>query len=116
MKTITTNTSGEIKENEYEEPTDTFVTGLSYDEDNLDTSETIESVAEMLKSQIDENGQVTAHLNRRQRRALMKKGGKKGKEQLSVINETAKKLDYIDLIQKLRKLNEEKEKEENETT
>lgn len=59
----------------------------------------------------------TIHLNRAQRRALEKKYGKGAKlvatpeEQQEAINETAKKLNYIDLIQKLRKLNEEKAKE-----
>ena len=58
----------------------------------------------------------TVHLNRAQRRALQKKYGKGAKlgtldEQQAVINETAQKLSYIDLIQKLRKLNEEKAKE-----
>lgn len=54
-------------------------------------------------------------LNRAQRRALAKKN--KGKKKafignpIDAINETATKLNYIDLIQKLRKLNEEKAKE-----
>lgn len=55
-------------------------------------------------------------MNRAQRRALKKKvGAKKYAEMVaesgdvvSAISETAKKLNYIDLIQKLRKLNEEK--------
>jgi len=56
-------------------------------------------------------------LNRAQRRALQKKYGKNvvlqmtPQEQQDAISETAKKLNYIDLIQKLRKLNEQKEKE-----
>ena len=50
-------------------------------------------------------------LNRAQRRKLAKKGGKKGRQQLSSVTDTAKKLNYIDLIQKLRELNEKKEKE-----
>lgn len=55
-------------------------------------------------------------LNRAQRRALAKKNkGSKAKlsqrSQIDEINETATKLNYIDLIQKLRKLNEEKAKE-----
>lgn len=54
-------------------------------------------------------------LNRAQRRALAKKNkGKKGqppKSQIDEINETAAKLNYIDLIQKLRNLNEKKAKE-----
>ena len=55
-------------------------------------------------------------LNRAQRRALAKKNkGKKAqtaqKSQIDQINETAAKLNYIDLIQKLRVLNEKKAKE-----
>lgn len=55
-------------------------------------------------------------LNRAQRRALAKKNkGKKvqaaQKSQIDEINETAAKLNYIDLIQKLRILNEKKAKE-----
>ena len=57
-------------------------------------------------------------MNRAQRRALKKKLGAKryaevvseGGDVVSAVAETAKKLNYIDLIQKLRKLNEEKEK------
>lgn len=63
-------------------------------------------------------------MNRAQRRTLKKKvGAKKYAEmianngnEISMINETAEKLNYIDLIQKLRKLNEKKEKENGETT
>ena len=64
-------------------------------------------------------------MNRAQRRALKKKvGAKRYAEMMAesgdvvgAVSETAKKLNYIDLIQKLRKLNEEKEKEEDgETT
>lgn len=55
-------------------------------------------------------------MNRAQRRALKKKvGTKKYAEMVNesgdvvgAVSETAKKLNYIDLIQKLRKLNEEK--------
>ena len=58
-------------------------------------------------------------MNRAQRRALKKKvGAKKYAEMMAesgdvvgAVSETAKKLNYIDLIQKLRKLNEEKEKQ-----
>lgn len=59
-------------------------------------------------------------MNRAQRRALKKKvGAKKYAEMVAngdvveAITDTAKKLNYIDLIQKLRKLNEEKENENN---
>ena len=59
-------------------------------------------------------------MNRAQRRALKKKvGAKKYAEMVAesgdvveTVSETAKKLNYIDLIQKLRKLNEEKESQE----
>jgi len=51
--------------------------------------------------------------NRAERRALAKKLGKKGREQVDVIAETAEKLNYIDLIQKLRELNAKKEMEDN---
>jgi len=55
-------------------------------------------------------------MNRAQRRALKKKVGAKkyaemvaeNSDVVSAVSETAKKLNYIDLIQKLRKLNEEK--------
>ena len=57
-------------------------------------------------------------MNRAQRRALRKKVGAKkyaevvaeGGDVVGAVSETAKKLNYIDLIQKLRKLNEENEK------
>ena len=63
-------------------------------------------------------------MNRAQRRALKKKVGAKkyaemvanSGDEISMINETAEKLNYIDLIQKLRALNEKKEKENGETT
>lgn len=57
-------------------------------------------------------------LNRAQRRALKKKSGKHNNAATSeIIADTAKKLEYIDLIQKLRALNEKnaKENENNET-
>ena len=60
-------------------------------------------------------------MNRAQRRALQKKYGKNAilyaspQEAQQAINDTAAKLNYIDLIQKLRKLNEEKERENGET-
>lgn len=58
-------------------------------------------------------------MNRAQRRALKKKVGAKkyaemvaeGNDVVGAVSETAKKLNYIDLIQKMRKLNAEKENE-----
>lgn len=63
-------------------------------------------------------------MNRAQRRALKKKVGAEKYAEMAAesgdivgaVSETAKKLNYIDLIQKLRKLNEEKEQEENGKT
>lgn len=49
--------------------------------------------------------------NREQRRALMNKMGKEKYNEFMVISETAKKLNYIDLIQKFRELNEKKKNE-----
>jgi len=88
---------------------DTVITGLVPDE-----PENIDEVTTTIASLIDEKSQVTQPRNRAERRALIKKIGKKNFEELSSITETAKKLDYIELIQKFRKLNEQKEKENNE--
>lgn len=78
-----------------------------YDEEELDSPDTLEAVESMITSQVEQNS--TLPMNRAQRRALAKKMGKKGRKQLGTIGETAKKLDYIDLIQKLRELNKKKE-------
>ena len=87
-----------------------------------------ESLDEMLKNIEDKTLQHIREkqppMNRAQRRALKKKlGAKKYAEMVGengdvveAVTETAKKLNYIDLIQKLRKLNEEKENENGETT
>lgn len=97
---------------------ETFVTGLTTENDpepNLEELET--SIAET----VNEKTQLLPR-NRAERRALAKKMGKKGRKQYDsttkTIGETAKKLDYINLIQKLRELNDKKEKEneENEAT
>ena len=74
---------------------------------------------------IDKINSTRVPMNRAQRRALKKKVGAKRYAEMvaesgdvvGAVSETAKKLNYIDLIQKLRKLNEEKENEEDgETT
>ena len=78
-----------------------------YDEEKLDSPETLEAVESMITSKIEENS--TPKLNRAQRRNLAKKAGKHGRAQLGTISETARKLNYIDLIQKLRQLNEKNE-------
>ena len=93
------------------------VQGIKYEEaEKLVGADTDEEIMNKITNFTVEkiNGGVT--LNRAQRRALAKKNkGKKKKVQfgnpITEINETAAKLNYIDLIQKLRKLNEEKAKE-----
>lgn len=83
-----------------------------YDEQELDSPETLEAVQSMITSQIDENS--VPMMNRAQRRAMAKRMGKKGREQIGTISETAKKLNYIELIQRLREMNKEKEINDNE--
>ena len=77
--------------------------------------EVLEKIADKTVEKIN-NTRVP--MSRAQRRALKKKvGTKKYAEMVAngdvveAITDTAKKLNYIDLIQKLRKLNEEKENE-----
>ena len=41
----------------------------------------------------------------------MKRAGKAGSQQMTSINETTKKLNYINLIEQLRELNKKKENE-----
>ena len=80
---------------------------------------TVEEVLKKIEQKtIEKINSTRVPMNRAQRRALKKKvGAKKYAEMVSesgdivsAVSETAKKLNYIDLIQKLRKLNEEKEK------
>ena len=86
---------------------------------------TIEEVLKKIETKTLEKIRSTQPpMNRAQRRALKKKLGSKkyaemvaeGGDVVSAVSETAKKLNYIDLIQKLRALNEKKENENNETT
>lgn len=78
------------------------------------TEEILNKITEFTTKKIKAN---TVPLNRAQRRALAKKVGKKNRQDINTIADTAEKLNYIDLIQKLRKLNEKREREENgETT
>lgn len=85
-----------------------------YDEQELDSPETLEAVESMITSQINENS--VPKMNRAQRRAMAKRMGRKGREQMGTISETAKKLNYIELIQRLREMNEEKENENEQAT
>lgn len=72
--------------------------------------ETLEEIETTISTEIENNSKIEK-LNRAQRRAIAKKMGKHGRGQMDTISDTAKKLNYIDLINKLRKLNKEKEKE-----
>lgn len=80
-------------------------------------AETIEEVLKKIQDKtIEKINSTRVPMNRAQRRALKKKVGAKkyaemvanGDDVVGAVSETAKKLNYIDLIQKLRKLNEEK--------
>ena len=82
-----------------------FVTGLTTDQDNIDT------IVEETTSAIKNKSEQLQFHNRAQRRAFAKKLGKSGRTKMGTISETAKKLNYINLIQQLRELNEKKENE-----
>ena len=115
MKTVLTNTSGQRIEYEEEvKQLENFVTGISYSDD-IDSDDMIEKITTAATSNIN-NIDLNTKLNREQRRKVSKKIGKKGRNEIDIVTDTVRKLNYIDLIQKLRKLNQEKEKEENETT
>ena len=82
-----------------------FVTDLTTDQDNIDT------IVEETTSTIENKLEQPQFHNRAQRRAFAKKLGKSGRAKMGTISETAKKLNYINLIQQLRELNEKKENE-----
>ena len=82
-----------------------FVTGLTTEPEEPINLEEIETT---VTQQINEKTQYQPR-NRAERRALAKKLGKRGRA--SMISETAKKLNYINLIEDLRELNEKKENE-----
>ena len=84
---------------------ETFVTGLTTDQDNID------AIVEETTSAIENKLEQPQFHNRAQRRAFAKKLGKSGREKMETISETAKKLTYINLIEKLRELNKKKENE-----
>lgn len=78
--------------------------------------EILKNIENFTKKKIE---QKQPPMNRKQRRALLKKLGRKKynemmQNQTAAIAETTEKLNYIDLIQKLRVLNEQKEKENEE--
>lgn len=72
------------------------------------SEEILNNITSFTKNRIYE---ATQPMNRKQRRALSKKLGKKGRSRAEMITDTAEKLNYIDLIQKLRLLNAQKDKE-----
>ena len=96
------------------------IQGISFEEAELQVgAPTIEEILKNIQEKtIEKINSTRVPMNRAQRRALKKKmGAKKYAEMITdnndvvgAVSETAKKLNYIDLIQKLRKLNEEKEK------
>lgn len=87
-----------------------FATGLTTEHDNLESIEAETTAA------IENKAQDLQFHNRAQRRAFAKKLGKSGRAKMGSISETAKKLNYINLIQQLRELNEKKENENENTT
>ena len=91
---------------------------ISYEEAELQVgAATADEILKNIENKtIEKINSTRVPMNRAQRRALKKKvGAKKYAEMVNesgdvvaTVSETAKKLNYIDLIQKLRKLNEEK--------
>ena len=74
--------------------------------------ETEDEVLDNIKNFTINKINTNSKLNRAQRRALAKKAGKKAKNSAEAVSDTAKKLNYIQLIQKLRELNAKKENED----
>ena len=88
-----------------------FVTGLTTENEEPANLEEIETIVTNSLEEVDYRPR-----NRAERRRIAKKLGKRGRESLGTISETAKKLNYIELIEKLRELNEKKENNEDEAT
>ena len=93
------------------------IQGISFEEAEVQIgAPTPEEILKNIQEKtIEKINSTRIPMNRAQRRALKKKvGAKKYAEMVSesgdimTVTETAKKLNYIDLIQKLRKLNKEK--------
>ena len=99
------------------------IQGISIEDakEQIDAPTEEEVLKKIADKTVDKINSTRVPMNRAQRRALRKKvGAKKYAEMVNesgdvveAVSETAKKLNYIDLIQKLRKLNEEKENEIN---
>ena len=88
-----------------------FATGLTTENDEPINLEEIETTVANSLKETDYRPR-----NRAERRRIAKKLGKRGRESLGTISETAKKLNYIELIEKLRELNEKKEHNEDKAT
>jgi len=89
------------------------IQGISYEQAELEIgAPTEEEILKKIQNKtIEKINSTQVPLNRAQRRALKKKKlVSKDDNVVDIVSETAKKLNYINLIQKLRKLNEEKEK------
>lgn len=84
--------------------------------ETLNDPESIDKIQKEIQKDIAQRQSAMKPMNREQRRRLMKKAGKTGRAQMSNINDTAKKLDYINLIQQLRELNKKKENENYENS
>jgi ribosomal protein L19E len=123
-----------LETNEVKEPTENINEHLSREElieryaqiqkisieqaqEEVDAPTEEEILKKIQDKTIEKINSTRVSMNRAQRRALKKKvGAKKYAEMVSesgdvveAVSETAKKLNYIDLIQKLRKLNKEKQ-------
>ena len=79
--------------------------------ETLNDPESIDRIQKEIQEDITRRQAAMKPMSREQRRRLMKKAGKAGRVQMSSVNDTAKKLDYINLIQQLRELNKKKENE-----
>ena len=77
----------------------------------LNDPESLDKVEQQIKEDMAARQAALKPMNREQRRKLMKRAGKAGRQQMASINETTKKLNYINLIEQLRELNKKKENE-----
>lgn len=80
--------------------------------EQMPTPQNIDDATEVIKETIESK----TKMNRAQRRKIMKRAGKTGKQarhEMDALSETVRRVSYIDLIEKFRKLNEENSKHEN---
>ena len=79
--------------------------------ETLNDPESLDRIEQQIKEDMATRQATLKPMNREQRRRLMKRAGKAGRQQMASINETTKKLNYINLIEQLRELNKKKENE-----